>query len=185
MRFKFGPVQSFGYETEVVLPVEVRVPAAVASSGVRLAVHVDWLECQEACLPGKADLSLTLPVRAKARPGPQAALVAAARALLPAADPAWRFSAAPSGDAVVLTVQAPRGSSVDDAWFYPLLPHVLDHAAAQQAVKGPAGYRITLARDPNGTLPDRLQGVLALRAAGVERAFAVDARMGRNTAKQD
>jgi thiol:disulfide interchange protein DsbD len=185
MRFKFGPVQSFGYEMEVVLPVEIKVPASAAGLEVRLAVHVDWLECQEACLPGKADLSLALPVRATARPGPQAALVAAARALLPATDSAWRFSAAPSGDAVVLTVQPPRGSSFDDAWFYPLLPHVLDHAKAQQAVRGPAGYRITLTRDPNGTLPDRLQGVLALRAAGVERALVVDARMGANTTTQD
>lgn len=184
-RFKFGPVQSFGYETDVVLPVEIKVPASVAGPEVRLAVHVDWLECQEACLPGKADLSLTLPVRAKALPGPQASLLAAARALLPVTDPAWRFSAAPAGDSVVLTVVPPRGASVDDPWFYPLAPHVLDHAKPQQAVKGAAGYRIALARDPNGTLPERLQGVLALRTAGGERALAVDVRMGSITAKQD
>lgn len=185
MRFKFGPVQSFGYETDVLLPVEIRVPASVSPPEARLAVHVDWLECQEACLPGKADLSLALPVRAKARPGPQAALVAAARAQLPATDPTWHFAAAPAGDAIVLTVRPPRGATVDEPWFYPLAPHLLDHAQPQPVTRSAAGYRVRLPRDPNGTLPERLQGVLTLRAAGGERAFVVDARMGTNAKKQD
>ncbi len=117
MRFGFGPVQSFGYETDVVLPVQIRVPASVAGAEVRLAVHVDWLECQEACLPSKADLSLALPVRAQAHPGAQAALVAAARAQLPVTDPAWRMVAAPTADSILLSVQPPPGATVADPWF--------------------------------------------------------------------
>ncbi len=185
IRFAFGPVQSFGYETDVVLPVPIRVPASVAGAEVRLAVHVDWLECQEACLPGKADLSLALPVRGQAHPGPQAALVAAARVQLPVTDPAWRIAAGATADSIVLSVQPPRGATVEDPWFYPLAPRVLDHAKPQPVAKAGAGYRIRLARDPNGTLPERLQGVLALRTAGSERALAVDARMGTDTTRQD
>jgi DsbC/DsbD-like thiol-disulfide interchange protein len=41
----------------VLLPVEIRVPAALPASEVRIAARVDWLECQEACLPGRADVS--------------------------------------------------------------------------------------------------------------------------------
>ena len=184
-RFPAGPLVSFGYEHEVVLPVEVRVPTTVAGPEVRLAVRVDWLECQEVCLPSKAELSLTLPVRAQARPGPQAALLAASRALLPASDPAWRFAAAPSGDSVILTFRPPEGTNVADAWFYPLAPRVLDHAKPQALSKPASGYRLALARDPNGPLPERLQGVLVVQASGRERALAVDAKMEPAPAKQN
>ena len=77
---------------------------------LRLAVRVDWLECQEACLPGKAELSLSLPVRAKAAAGAQAVAIATARGQLPVADPAWRFTATPGPDGLQLSVRPPRGT---------------------------------------------------------------------------
>jgi thiol:disulfide interchange protein DsbD len=64
IRFTTGPLVSYGYEHEVLLPVEIRVPPSLASAEVRVAGRVDWLECREACVPGRADVSLLLPVRA-------------------------------------------------------------------------------------------------------------------------
>jgi thiol:disulfide interchange protein DsbD len=174
MRFAAGPLVSFGYEHEVVLPVEVRVPAAVDGPELRLAVRVDWLECQDVCLPGKAELSLTLPVRAKVAAGPQASLIAAARALLPLADPAWRLAAASSGDAIQLKIRPPRGTAVTEAYFYPLTPRVLEQGQPQALAKDTTGYRLALARDPGGTPLERLQGVLVASSAGGERALAID-----------
>jgi DsbC/DsbD-like thiol-disulfide interchange protein len=174
LRFAAGPLQSFGYEREVVLPVELKVPATIGGSEVRLGARVDWLECQEACLPGKAELSLALPVRARAAPGPQAALIAEARKQLPAADPAWRFAATAAGDALRLAVKPPRGTAVSEAWFYPLVPRVLDHAKPQALAKDPAGFSLALTRDTGGTPPERLQGVLVARTATGERALEVD-----------
>ena len=50
--------------------------------GRRSRAAADWLECREACLPGKAELSLTLPVRAEApAPGPFARSFAETRGL--------------------------------------------------------------------------------------------------------
>jgi DsbC/DsbD-like thiol-disulfide interchange protein len=184
-RIPTGPLLSFGYEREVVLPVEIRVPATVAGPEVRLAVRVDWLECREECLPGRAALSLALPVRANAAPTPQAGLIAAARALLPVTDDRWTFAAKASGDAVVLAIRPPRGVTVASPWFCPLAPHVLEHAKPPQLAKSATGYRLVLARDPNGDLPARLQGVLILRAGGVERALAVDAKMETAPARGD
>ena len=174
LRFAAGPLVSFGYEHEVVLPVEVRVPAAVEGPELRLAVRVDWLECQAVCLPGKAELSLTLPVRPKAAAGPQASLIAAARALLPSADPAWRLGATPSGHAIWLTIRPPRGPALTEAYFYPLTPRVLEHAKPQALAKDTTGYRLSLARDPGGTPAERLQGVLAVTNASGERALEID-----------
>ncbi len=107
IRFTTGPLVSYGYAHEVLLPVEIRVPAALREREVQLAARVDWLECQDACLPGKAEVTLTLPVRPSARPGPAAAAFTDARGRLPAADPSWRFSAARAGDTIALVDPSP------------------------------------------------------------------------------
>ena len=71
----------------MLLPVEIRVPPSLAPRELRLTARVDWLECQQACLPGRADVSLTLPVRAGGRARAHAALFAEARRRLPAKAP--------------------------------------------------------------------------------------------------
>lgn len=66
-RFAVGSLQNFGYEGEVVLPLSVDVPAdARPGTRVRLAATVKWLACREACIPGKDELALELPVAADA-----------------------------------------------------------------------------------------------------------------------
>jgi thiol:disulfide interchange protein DsbD len=160
VRFGTGPLVSYGYAGEVLLPVEIRVPAAVAEREVRIAARVDWLECKEACLPGRADVSLTLPVRARAGAGPHAALFAEARRRLPKRDPAWAFSASSAPGSLRLEVRPPRGTVLSEAYFYPAAPRLLDHAQPQPLTRRGASHRLDLARDPNGAAMERLAGVL-------------------------
>jgi thiol:disulfide interchange protein DsbD len=159
-RFASGPLVNYGYEGEVLLPVVIRVSASVALPQVRIATRVDWLECQEACLPGRADLSVTLPVRAAARPGPQAALFAEARRRVPRKDPAWSFSASSEPGSLSLVVRPPRGTDLREAYFYSAAPQVLDLGQPQSLTRRGAAHRLALARDPNGAAPERLAGVL-------------------------
>ncbi len=175
-RFATGPLVSYGYEGELLLPVEIRTPAAIATSEVRLAARVDWLECREACLPGKAELSLVLPVRADARPGPEAKALAEVRGRLPAVDPAWRLSAANAGGAIALAILPPRRSPVRQAYFFAAVPHVLDYAKPQSLEATKAGYRLLLPKEGQG-LAERLAGVLVLDGGGRQRALAVDVKV--------
>jgi thiol:disulfide interchange protein DsbD len=172
--FRTGPLVSYGYEHEVLLPVEIRVPSAVAGPEVRVAARVDWLECLEACLPGRADVSLTLPVRAAAAPGPQAALFAEARRRLPKKDPAWRFSASSAAGGVSLVVRPPHGTDLRKAHFYPAMPRLLDHAQPQKLTREGAAHRLALVRDPNGAPSDRLAGVLVAGTVSGPLAVEVD-----------
>ena len=159
--------------------MEVKVPAAAQGPEARLAVRVDWLECHEACLPGKAELSLALPVRPKAAPGPQAGLLAEARRQLPAADPAWTIAASGAADAIELSVKPPCGAVVTEAFFYPFATRVLDHAKPQALAKQATGFRLALPRDAGGAPPARLQGVLVAKTAAGERALEVDLPLSR------
>jgi DsbC/DsbD-like thiol-disulfide interchange protein len=177
IRFTTGPLVSYGYAHEVLLPVEIRVPAALREREVRLAARVDWLECQDACLPGRADVSLTLPVRASARPGPDAAAFADARGRLPAADPSWRFSATHAGGALALSIRPPRRLALASAYFYAATARVLDYAKPQALERTKTGYRLLLARDSNGASAGRVAGVLVVTAGGRTRAFEVDVEL--------
>jgi len=173
-RFAAGPLVSYGYEHEVLLPVEIRVPAALAASEMRIAARVEWLECLEACLPGRADVSLTLPVRPSAPPGRHAALFAETRRRLPRKDPTWRFAASSAAGTLSLVVRPPRGVALRDAYFYPVTPRLLDHAHPQLLTREGAAHRLALARDPNGAPADRLAGVLVAGTGAGAAAVEVD-----------
>jgi thiol:disulfide interchange protein DsbD len=112
-RFDVGGLFNFGYGGEALLPVQLDVPAsAKAGSSVQLAVEARWLVCREECVPGKAMLTLDLPVAdeaAAANPKWQAAF-AAARAAQPQAGQ-WTGAAHESGDRVEVTLSGSSDSA--------------------------------------------------------------------------
>jgi DsbC/DsbD-like thiol-disulfide interchange protein len=183
IRFTTGPLVSYGYEHDVLLLVEIRVPPAVAAREVRLAGRVDWLECRETCLPGKAEVTLTLPVRTDAAPGPHAVLFAAVRRRLPAKDPGWRFSVSPPGQGLSLVVRPPRGQALREAYFYPVTPRLVDYAKPQGLEREGGAYRLALARDPNGAPAGRLAGVLVAETNSGTVAVEVDAPIASGPAR--
>lgn len=174
MRFSTGPLVSYGYERDVLLLVEVKAPPNVAGREVRLAGRVDWLECLEACIPGKAELALTLPVRQTSAAGPHAALFAQARRRLPSNDAGWAFTARVGTDGFLLDVRPPRGTTLEEAWFYAAAPRVVDHAGPQALAREATAHRLTVPRDPDGSV-ERLTGVLVARTGAGTRALEVDA----------
>ena len=180
-RFAMGPLVSYGYEHEVLLPVEIRVPTTVPAPEVRIVARVAWLECLEACLPGRAEVSLTLPVKAVASPGPHAGLFGEARRRLPRKDPAWGFSASSAASDVTLVVRGPL--ALREAYFYPVTPRLLDYAKPQALTGQGAVHRLVLARDPNGAPADRLAGVLVAETGGGTDAVEVDVPLAPGPAR--
>ena len=182
IRFNTGPLVSYGYEHEVLLPVEIQVPASLSSPDLNLTARASWLECQEICLPGKAELSLSLPVRASAVPGPAAGLFEDARRRLPRQDPAWSFSASTVAGSIGLSMSPPRGTNLEEAYFYPVTRRVLDYSRPQALRPAADGFRLELPRDPNGSAVDRLEGVLVGRSAKGPVALEVEVTLADDRA---
>ncbi len=68
----FAMLVNYGYEGEVLFPVEITVPAnARVGSTVTLTAAAYWLVCSDICIPEDATLTLTLPVAAAGRDDPQ------------------------------------------------------------------------------------------------------------------
>jgi len=63
-----GDLMVFGYKKQVLLPVRISVPAEITETEVTFEVRADWLVCEKICIPGQAEISLTLPVETESHP---------------------------------------------------------------------------------------------------------------------
>tara|TARA_R110002072_G_scaffold154553_2_gene304609 strand:+ start:614 stop:1429 length:816 start_codon:yes stop_codon:yes gene_type:complete len=156
----------FAYEGELLVLVPVTLTAtpageALVGSKVSLGVKVSWLVCKEACIPGQAELALSLPVLAKgAERGAKAPVVEQVRAAQSkhAAPLPKGVSASFSG--LKLQLEAPGAEEL--TWF-PLAPEAA----------GPADLKALVAKGPKLTVPypsevrqsKRVKGLLAIRGS--------------------
>jgi thiol:disulfide interchange protein DsbD len=150
-----GSVVGNGYEGELFLPVTLTPPANLApGSSINLKAAADWLMCAEICVPGSAEVALTLPVSADT-PKPDATSGAKIRATvagLPRADAAWKATASRSTKTITLhvTPTAPAPASAPAAGPAPKLHFfsddgVIAYDEPQTAQPdGQGGFTVTL-----------------------------------------
>jgi DsbC/DsbD-like thiol-disulfide interchange protein len=155
----------YGYEDEVLLPVEIHPPPNVEEGrDIRVGATVTWLVCRDTCIPGRAMLNLALPVRQ----GPSReqsrsrALFVKAKAALPRAAPKqWKVEARLNDFRFLLSVDTGRREV--QAAFFPLEPNQIENAAPQEASPRARGVRLSLEKSQRLLKPPRnLRGVLVL-----------------------
>ncbi len=171
-------IVDFGYEDEVMLIVTLHATAGFTAHGptqdaAQIGAEVKVLVCREMCIAGKAQLFLTLPVKAQS-PAPNAhsaELFAAARKAMPQPVPAsWQISVADAGDSFALT--AKLGHDVAEASLFPLKESQIKNAAPQQFAAVSGGFRLTLQKSDQLLKPiARLKGVLVLPG---DRGYIID-----------
>jgi DsbC/DsbD-like thiol-disulfide interchange protein len=66
-----GEITDYGYDGQVLLWMEIMPPETLSKTQYTLEVEASWLACFERCVPGKAGLSITLPVASEATPANQ------------------------------------------------------------------------------------------------------------------
>jgi thiol:disulfide interchange protein DsbD len=164
----------YGYEKDVTLLVPVRAMGnAATASAAEVAAQISIAVCKELCIPGKAAVSISLPVKANAGvPAAQnAAIFAAARNRLPKMLPAAsKVTVADGKGEFVLT--ADLGKQGGKAMFFPLEEGQVDNVAAQKAEPSPKGVRLHLKKSADLNMPiARLKGVLDLDGV----AYQIDA----------
>ncbi len=112
-----GIITGNGYEGDALLPITITPPADLKSgTTITLKAQVDWLMCEEICMPGDAQLSITLPVSDDA-PEINGDLGQRLRAVvdtLPVALESWNTTASRSAKTITLHV-APNA----DATHFP------------------------------------------------------------------
>jgi DsbC/DsbD-like thiol-disulfide interchange protein len=178
-RLRQSSIADFGYDDAAMLIVPMDVPSTLAArESARLGAEVKVLVCREICIPGKVQLTLTLPVKSRPPlPDPRTSgFFAAARKSLPRPTPAnWKFSVNDTKDSFDLTVIL--GRQITQAIFFPLAEAQIQNAALQKIAPLADGFRLTLRKSDQLSKPiERLKGVLVLTA---KQAYLIDAPVGR------
>ncbi len=154
-RIAVGPLANFGFEGDVVLPVELTAPASVAGSEVRIVAKASWLVCKDVCIPGDAVLALRLPVAQDVKSialSADAPRFAAARERIPQKDSARTVKAFVDQKTLVMTWV---GTSAEaSGFFYPYAEGLIAPAAAQRMSRTAEGWRldIPLGESPTAAL---------------------------------
>lgn len=183
-RIPVSHLVNFGFENEVVLLAQVTPPEALAPGRpIALRARLTYLVCERECVPGAADLSLSLPVAATGTSvgaNPQTrALFEEARAALPTPSP-WGARLATDGERLVLNLDAPgvKPGSIRAAAYFPYSETAIENAAPQDLAIDAEGLHLSLARGNAIEAGLReLPGILTFdeetEAGPVRRAYAV------------
>lgn len=165
-KFEDNELVSFGYEGEVFLLTEIKVPDTVKPGArAEIVAEVDWLACKESCIPGHADLKISLPVQdRKPESGRRwTGRFSDTRRKLPGKFTDWKISAAVKNDLILMHILPPSWfeSELTGLEFFPEQEGIIDLSGKQNLQKSEEGYVIEIQRSLlSGKLPSRLQGVL-------------------------
>lgn len=168
------PLVSYGYEGEVMLLARVSPPATLKpGTTIRVGGRLDWLECEQACLPGRAQLDLELPVRAES-PQADARLApafAATRARLPRDGATLAARVQTGAQIVALSFRAPQRAQ--RATFFPETQQLIEYAPAQRLLRTDEGYRLEMQPATNAAPAQQVQGVLVVEHDGGSTAWRI------------
>jgi DsbC/DsbD-like thiol-disulfide interchange protein len=166
-RLGTSTIVDFGYDGAVMLLVPVRASSTLPVRQVaRIVAELSVLVCREICVPGRTQISLSLPIESTA-PEPDtrgSELFTAARKSLPRKPPDdWKFTVNNKKDSFILI--ANFGRQVTRAAFFPLAESQIDNSAPQVIVPAATGFALTLRKSDQLLVPiKRLEGVLELSA---------------------
>lgn len=191
-RSALGDIVNYGYGSQTLLPVQLQVPADwPAGQPVPLKAKAKWLVCKDICIPGSADLSLSLPL---AQPGTPAQadprwrdLFSTTRQELPQPAPAdWKVHFAVRDGDFSLEVKGGKVSSGGAIEFFPYAGDLVKHSAPQRLDNNASGLRISQKlSDSFVKAPAQVDGVLVVHDANPNqvpaKAWEIHAQPGAVT----
>lgn len=180
-RFMVGPVANYGYENEVTLLTQIKVPETLrAGDPFAIKAVVDWLVCEEICIPEQVTLDLSLPVVAKGfSTGISVREIEAARSRLPLEN-AWPFTATVKNDRIELVAASAdiSAAKIKGAHFFALDWGAITHAA-DQTYRAEDGMLALTLEPYERKIPQTLRGVLVVDETNgrktTQTAYAVEA----------
>ena len=174
-RLPEGPVMTYGYTGEIVLPVTV----TPGTGDFTVVANASWLVCEKICVPEEGVFNLHLPSGAVAASA-EAPLFAAVAARQPRPSP-FEALVAPDGTLSLMGAGLSR-ATVQDAWFFPSEWGSVDQVAPQPVRVEPGTVRIGLTPGSAFKPGAGLEGVVVLRDLGGQESYLqVAARPGGMT----
>ncbi|RYD42377.1 MAG: hypothetical protein EOP85_11320 [Verrucomicrobiaceae bacterium] len=149
-RFMTGDLPGFGYEGTVLFPVSLTPPAGFTGEA-KLKGKVSWLTCNDdSCIPGNAELELTLNAGAPA-PTKEATLIASALEKIPQAEKGATLKIEEKPKSLILAVSGLE--LVESSEVFPATPQVVDAAADFKFAKSGEGWTVEVPKNEYAKSP--------------------------------
>lgn len=184
------PEVSYGFHDTLLLPITITPPSTLEEgTSVVIGARASWLVCYEQCIPGKAALSLSMPVSVLSHDTltTWAPEFTAAEARLPRTPRNMEMTALRVGNRYELVVANAEGRTASlpaDVWFFASEENVIDHSAKQTVERTANALVIGVPVSASEEKPPtHLRGVLyskegwndgALKAITVEAPVAIE-----------
>ncbi len=174
---------TFTYEREVFLPMPLTVPADFSGERFDLSTTIEWQVCEEICIPGDAEFSLSLPVAESAELDPQwIADFTETRAMTPVAidqhDLVAQFNDHDGKINVMVQGNEEEFSNIDEVWFFPTERRIMRYAPYRDVMLD--GGRVQISTEQHRRYDgerNELVGLLAyLDDDGNRRAYDIAAQ---------
>lgn len=190
-RETLGEIVNYGYASEVLLPVTASLsPGLAATAPLTLKAKAKWLVCKDLCIPGSAELELSLPVitdsAAATINDAQRAGFAKARAELPQPAPAdWtlNFQIHETSTSKDFALALRRGAirSDGEVSFFPYASDLIKHSAPPRWTKdGDGSLRLSQTlSDYYAKTPQAVDGVLVIHDGDQDKAWEISASPGK------
>ncbi len=159
---------TFTYGREVLLPIPVTIPADFSEPQFQLSTKIDWQVCEEICIPGDAEFSLSLPVGSSLQADPDLAdLFATTRAQTPIPlgehNLVSNFNAL--GGEINVMVEGQNGifENADEAWFFPTERRLMKYAPLRKVMLD--GDRLQIKTEQHRRFPAdlaQMEGLLSV-----------------------
>ncbi len=173
-RFMTGELPGFGYEKEAIFLVDLTPPPAAAGD-VEFKVKVSWLTCDDsACVPGDAELAVTLPA-GEGKPGKDVAAIFAAEKKIAKPAEGVTLTVEEAGETLTLRVDGPETLDLSASSAFPATPDVVDPAAPIVFKKTKAGWIATVKKNEYAEGPPTLFDIV-LAGGLLEKPLAVSWR---------
>jgi DsbC/DsbD-like thiol-disulfide interchange protein/cytochrome c biogenesis protein CcdA len=175
-----GELTNYGYSDETLHLVPLTVADGLPPGPIELRATASWLACKDICVPGKAELSLQMPLAAQrgAADPDWAHLFARARAELPQ-PAAWPAQFAVDGDDVSLQIGSAELDGAQHVAFFAYANDLVNHAAPQRIIAVPGTLRMSQQISPYFVdAPAQVDGVLVVTRDGATHAFEISAAAG-------
>ena len=183
-RFSVQNIASFGYGSEGFLMAAIRPPSYWPGGDTfPITARASWLVCNDICIPGRAELSLNLPITT----APPALdlrwrnAFKSARARIPIVDGQWQTAFTEQDGQVYLQIEARRPvfAAAKSIEFFPGARNVVANSAQPELIWDNDILRLKQARSAEWeAMPARLGGVVVVTTATKATAYRISAAPG-------
>ncbi len=170
-RINVSSLTSYGYEKQVLFPIQMDVEPSIQSSSITLKAKVSWLACKIECIPGKAELQLTLPISSEI---PQLnskfkEIFEQAQQNLPKHDSTQQPFAQMNASSIHLVF---KKAPLDNLEFFPERSDLIEHSAVQKMESHKDGFHLVIPK--SNLFPsevNRLKGIVVRQGS---QALSID-----------